>query len=126
MRPHGEVERPDVGPKVAQLLLTRSFDLFQIVIILLHNSTIGDLLQDGRDRHGRIGAEIGQPAMRFLHQHHSDATFRRFVSGFEGLDLLDDFFAVLPAGYLLPAALLPSPLDKADAVFAVGPRTATT
>src|SRR5438270_6251917 len=35
MRPQGQVKRAHIGPDVSHLLLARSFDFFQIVMILL-------------------------------------------------------------------------------------------
>src|SRR5580658_4138184 len=119
MRPHRQVERADIGPYVAQLLLTGSFDYFQVVMILFQRRAVGDLLQDGGGALSRVRTEIGQPVMVFLHDHDADTAPRRFVGGLKGLDLLAHLFAVLPARHLLPTALMSGAFAKTDALFAI-------
>src|ERR1700752_3062234 len=113
------MKRAYVGTDIAYLLLTCSFDFFQIVMVLLQRPTVGHLFHNSRGRHGRFCAEIRQPALRFVHQDYPDTAARRLVSRLEGLDLLDHLFTVLPARHLLPTALLSSPFGKTDGLLAI-------
>src|SRR5439155_4086608 len=119
-QPPIEVERPDVGLHVAQLLLARAPHLLEVLERLLQRPAVRHQLQYLPRRHARVGAEVGPPAVWLVHQHHPDHATGRPPRRRKRLDALALGRAVLDALDRLPAPLLPGTLGQFDARLAVG------
>src|SRR5437879_5209648 len=109
----------DVGPPVAQLLLTGPFDLLDVLERLLNRCPTRRRFQDVLYRRFRVRAEVGPPVVFLLHQHHADDTTGWPPGGQEGLDRLGHRLLVLETLDLLPTLPMPSPLGQTDALASV-------
>ena len=124
--PTDQVPRPHVGPHMAQLLLSRSMNLLDVVEDLLQRRAVGHRLEDRCHAQIRVGREVRHPAIGLAHQHHTDHPTHRFVGRQERLVLLHHQPAVEGEKPGLPAPGLRSTSGQVDPVLAVLRRPATT
>jgi hypothetical protein len=120
--PQAQVERPDVGPEVPDLLLAGSDDLLEVAKGVLQTEPIGDPSQEVGDARLGVGAEEGAAAVRLVHQHDPDDPAGRSPGRPERLVPLPSLLAVEREGAGPPAPLLPGSLGQVDAPLAVDPR----
>src|SRR6266498_3450898 len=118
--PQTPVERSLVGPPVAQLLLARPLDLLHVLEGLLDRRPARHGLQDVLDRRLRVRAEVRQPDVVLLDQHHPDHTPSRLPGRQEGLDRLRHVLLILEARHLLPALGMAGALRQTEPPLAVG------
>src|SRR5258708_2876862 len=119
VQPEVQMIYGDTGPVVTLLFFHRPMHFLEVVKVMLDGGTVGDRLQNLRDRRRRLGAEERGPAVVFPNQDHADQAPGRRPGGQECLVRLEDFFAVEDKRRRLPTVPMARALGQAERLLAL-------